>query len=349
MRRLSLAAGGVLALAGSALADPLTLTPIGTYANGIYDGGGTEIAAYDPLTMRVFLVNGTTGNVEASPKQDPGRIVFFETTGTCKHLNDVAAGALPDMIAFSPDGLRALTANEGEPNDADTNDPEGSVTIVDLGSGVRLFGPGATVTDIIPLGTKDHSLPGNGLDPSNQDGGIHIANWPQQAFYLPDAIASYTVGNVVFDSGDQFEQIVAALQPAYFNGTNTSDTGFDSRSDDKGPEPEGVALAEIDGRWYALIGVERQGDVMPFDSLTVGIEDPIEEPRTEPANLPPRTQARLDIVDVRGHLVETLLDGMYEPGEYRLAWSAADAPAGVYLTVLRTDALTLVRRLTQVT
>jgi hypothetical protein len=49
----------------------------------------------------------------------------------------------------------------------------------------------ARVTDILPLGTKDHSSPGNGLDPSDRDEGIAIAEWRVLGLYLPDAIASY--------------------------------------------------------------------------------------------------------------------------------------------------------------
>ncbi|TYA74537.1 choice-of-anchor I domain-containing protein [Seonamhaeicola marinus] len=72
--------------------------------------------------------------VEADSKQDPGKVVFFDLDGN--FLKEVTAGALPDMITFTPDGKKLLVANEGEPSDDYTNDPEGSITVVDLTSGV---------------------------------------------------------------------------------------------------------------------------------------------------------------------------------------------------------------------
>ena len=46
-------------------------------------------------------------------------------------------------------------------------------------------------------------------------------------------------GQLVFDSGDALELITADVYPSNFNASNTSNT-FDDRSDDKGPEREGV-------------------------------------------------------------------------------------------------------------
>ena len=39
---------------------------------------------------------------------------------------------------------------------------------------------------------------------------------------------------------------------------------MDSRSDDKGPEPEGIAVGEVDGELYAFVGLERVGGIMMF-------------------------------------------------------------------------------------
>lgn len=71
-------------------------------------------------------------------------------------------------------------------------------------------------------------------------------------------------GEQVWDSGDAFERIVAEAAPEFFN-SNHSESSFDGRSDDKGPEPEGLVLGEIDGRTYAFVGFERVGGIAVFD------------------------------------------------------------------------------------
>lgn len=81
-------------------------------------------------------------------------------------------------------------------------------------------------------------------------------------------------GKLVFDSGDDFEQIVAL---ANTNAFNTSYTGnaVDSRSTSKGPEPEGVAIGKAYGRTYAFIAFERVGGIVTYD-----VSDP-KKPRFE--------------------------------------------------------------------
>lgn len=74
-----------------------------------------------------------------------------------------------------------------------------------------------------------------------------------------------TDGNVVFDSGDQIEKKISELLPGFQNSDLTASPGPDTRSDNKGPEPEGLAIAEIDGRSYAFVGLERIGGVMMYD------------------------------------------------------------------------------------
>ena len=73
-----------------------------------------------------------------------------------------------------------------------------------------------------------------------------------------------TSGELVGDSGDQLEQWTAQAYPAFFNSNNDEDN-FDNRSDNKGPEPEGVAIATIGMNRYAFVGLERIGGVAVFD------------------------------------------------------------------------------------
>jgi DNA-binding beta-propeller fold protein YncE len=50
----------------------------------------------------------------------------------------------------------------------------------------------ATITKITPLGFKDYSLPGNGIDPSDKDSKIEFANYAKvYGIYMPDALAFF--------------------------------------------------------------------------------------------------------------------------------------------------------------
>ena len=353
----------------------------------------------------------------ASPNADEtlnGTVVFFDTNGT--FLKQVTVGALPDMITFSPDGTKVMTANEGQPNVDYSIDPEGSVSIIDISGGIAtlsqsnvttllftayntqeatLIASGVrklkltstlsqdfepeyitisadsqkawitlqennaiaeinlsnnTISDIWALGTKDISLPGNGFDVSDNNGQVLIANWPIQAYFIPDAVASYSIagttylvtanegdekeygsftervtvgagtytldatnfpnasvlkqnnnlgrfrvtnlnGNtdadaefetihcvgtrsfsifntttkqIVFDSGDDFERYTAANLPTLFNADHESNTPK-GRSRAKGPEPEGVTIAQIATETFAFVSLERVGGVMVYN------------------------------------------------------------------------------------
>lgn len=72
---------------------------------------------------------------------------------------------------------------------------------------------------------------------------------------------------LVWDSGDKFEQYIAEHHPEIFN-FNHEEAGLDNRSDNKGPEPEGVTLGKIGKKTFAFIGLERVGGVMVYDVTT---------------------------------------------------------------------------------
>jgi len=145
---------------------------IGTYNA---DGGVAEISAYDPSSKRMFVTNGPDNSLRivnlanpASPvqissismasygsditsvacnkkgtiavaildsngKTNPSSIVFLDINGN--FISKVKVGANADHVIFTPNGNKVLVANEGEPNNGYTIDPEGSVSIIDVSGG----------------------------------------------------------------------------------------------------------------------------------------------------------------------------------------------------------------------
>ena len=118
--------------------------------------------------------------IEADPKTDNGFVALYQADDLTL-LGSTEVGPQPDMITFTPDGMTVLTANEGEPSDDYSVDPEGSISIInvtDTGSpvvthadfagfnaadlreaGVRIYGPGASAAQDLEPETRQGSLP----------------------------------------------------------------------------------------------------------------------------------------------------------------------------------------------
>ncbi|MDP2566663.1 choice-of-anchor I family protein [Pseudoalteromonas marina] len=71
-------------------------------------------------------------------------------------------------------------------------------------------------------------------------------------------------GLVVFDSGDDIGRITASVHGEAFNNNEDENKG-DTRSDDKGAEPEALTIGTIGERTFAFIGLERMGGIMIYD------------------------------------------------------------------------------------
>jgi len=193
----SVAVSAVL-LAPSALAgDPqISLSYLASTPRVGFDVAGAEIVAFDAASKRAFVVNGfanaidvfdlsnpaapvaagsfsllpygggvqsvAIGNgkvacaISAAVKTDPGVVVFFDLD--LNFIASVTVGALPDMVTFTPDGTKAITANEGEPSDDYAIDPEGSISIIDVS------GKSITQASVTTLGFN--GLPAGVIDPS---------------------------------------------------------------------------------------------------------------------------------------------------------------------------------------
>jgi Ca2+-binding RTX toxin-like protein len=291
--------------------EPGTIDPEGSISIIDLSGGVNNLTQANVATVDFSSFNG----LEAQLRADGVRIFPDKTA---------AQDLEPEYIAVAPDGQTAYV----------TLQENNTVAVVNIAN--------ATVTGLQPLGLKDHSLVGNGLDASDRDNAINIQTWPVFGMYMPDAIATFSAngqtyyvtanegddrgenvsvrnltldptvfpdaatlkldqnlgrlnvssidgdtdgdgdydklyaygtrsfsvwdsqGNLVYDSGDDFEQITAQLFPANFNASNDNNS-FDNRSDNKGPEPEGIVVGQVGDRTYGFIGLERIGGVMVYD------------------------------------------------------------------------------------
>jgi hypothetical protein len=72
----------------------------------------------------------------AADPQENGRVVFYDADDRSP-LTTIEAGAVPDMVAFTPDGKTVLTADAGEPSEDYTIDPPGTVSLIDISGGIH--------------------------------------------------------------------------------------------------------------------------------------------------------------------------------------------------------------------
>ncbi|MFM2196989.1 MAG: Trifunctional nucleotide phosphoesterase protein YfkN precursor [Verrucomicrobiota bacterium] len=169
--------------------------------------------------------------------------------------NPVFGLYMPDAIASFQVGGQTyyVTANEGDDRDDFLATPE---VIRVNGSSYDLddttFPDEATLKSNARIGRLNVSN-SPGLRGNNDgDGDIdRILTYGARSFSILDSN-----GVQVFDSGDMIEVIIATQFPSLFD---------DTRSDNKGPEPEGITVAKIGARTFAFVGLERSHMTLAFD------------------------------------------------------------------------------------
>ena len=324
------------------LPDYVTFSPDGRYVVSADEGEPDDEYETDPAS-RISVVDVADGVSDATV-----RVAGFERFDEQREElvesgvrlfgpgSSVAEDLEPEGVAVGRDSTTAwITLQENN-----------ALAIVDLET--------ATVTEIVPLGYKDHSVPGNGLD-AVDDGEIAVR--PESVFgmYQPDDVDTFTSrgetyvvtsaegdareyeglteatdidgaegevvtvgtlreadrladpdavperldelevtayppyvdgqpetyeelyafggrsfaiwdadGELVFESGNEFERRIARHYPDQFNADN-DENGLDEESAASGPEPEGVAVGRVGGAQYAFIGVEEMGGVMVYE------------------------------------------------------------------------------------
>jgi hypothetical protein len=138
-------------------------------ANSLNNITTIDLSAYGTPTS-VAAQNGIIAvSVPNAIEQNLGQVVFIDNV-TNTVISSVTVGALPDMLIFTPDGTKVLVANEGEPSNDYLVDPEGSVSIIDISSGltsatVQTAGFGAFTVGML----TDVRIFGNGTTNVAQD------------------------------------------------------------------------------------------------------------------------------------------------------------------------------------
>ena len=201
---------------------------------------------------------------------------------------------MPDTIASFQwkDANFLVTANEGDAREyffdtlntdgvqdedlcnaaggQDFDEDDGCLSYTEETQGRRLdYSPGSNLETIAGDDPRDFdftAFPLGRLTVTNVLGDSDN-NGEYEALYAYGA-RSFTIwdtnGLVVFDSGDDFERITASIHGNAFNNNNDENEG-DSRSANKGPEPEALTVGQVGDKTYAFIGMERLGGIFVYD------------------------------------------------------------------------------------
>lgn len=334
----------------------------GLFLKQVKVGMMPDMITFNNAGTKVFTAN--EGEPNASYTLDPdGSVSIVDISGGIAALSQTNVAHVTFTVyngqetALKAQGIRiyglgASASKDFEPEyiSIAKDDSKAWVTLQENNAIVEINLSNNAINYIKSLGSKNHNNLNKGFDVSNITKGVNIANFPVKGLYLPDAIASYSVGginylvtanegdsrdypgffteekrvsallldpikfpnaadlqnnyvlgrlnatdklgdtdndgdidsiyvyggrsfsiwnantgNLVYDSGDQMELITSTNSfSVMFNASNTTIVKKD-RSDDKGPEPEGVAIGAIGTNTFAFIAVERIGGIMVYD------------------------------------------------------------------------------------
>ncbi|WP_157930700.1 choice-of-anchor I family protein [Glycomyces xiaoerkulensis] len=217
-------------------------------AIAVLDVDAAEITAIHPLGVKDHLLEGN--ELDASNRDDAIDIAPWPVYGYY----------LPDGFDLHTAGGETylVTANEGDARDWDAYSEEARVADLELCADADRFAG----MDLAELQAEEHL---GRLKVTTSAGLTESGCYDELYSYGGRSFSIWTAdGELVFDSGSDFERIIAETHPDHFNADN-DENEFDSRSDDKGPEPEDVAVGAVGDRTYAFIGLERQGGIMIYD------------------------------------------------------------------------------------
>lgn len=286
--------------------ETITLQKLGTYDTN--KEAGSEIVAYDSITKRLYITNGADKTLDivdvanpssptliksvtistygadlqsvavkngkvavavgsASKSTEVGKVVIFDTNG--ENATSIAVGFLPDMVTFNEDGTKILVANEGEPSGDYTNDPKGSIGIIDIATSsyVDIDFSNATLSNAndgtpVRLGGTPSNDKAKDIEPEY----ITVkGNFAYIALQENNALAKVNL------TTNQLEFVKSLGAKSYENGSgNTIDIEEEGDIDMKNYPglfalfmPDSIASYSVDGKTYLVTANEGDGREYP--------------------------------------------------------------------------------------
>ncbi|MCF0216135.1 MAG: alkaline phosphatase [Fibrobacteraceae bacterium] len=172
----------------------------------------------------------------------------------------------PDGVAFfERDGVPyIITANEGASIDyKGWTDETTPLKLFEQGRLEETAFSGKTLTSIQNLGVSKLET-----CPENMRGKCpFVYGFGSRSI----SIFNGATGELVWDSGDKLERLMAKVTPEYFNwNSKKKKNKVDARSESMGCEPENVAVGKVGNRIFAFVGLERGNGIAVFDVTSTG-------------------------------------------------------------------------------
>ena len=122
------------------------------------------------------------------------RFNMFSRNGGSLYFDDVTVSTISkDVRVFGPNATVEMDL-EPEYITVDQNNAFAYVSCQENNAIIKVNLSTGEAEEIMPLGFKDWSLPGNTLDASDKDGVINMRNYPVKGMYMPDAIDGHVIG-----------------------------------------------------------------------------------------------------------------------------------------------------------
>ncbi|MCK5769861.1 choice-of-anchor I family protein [Algiphilus sp.] len=198
----------------------------GTFLSAVQVGALPDMVTFSP--DGAFAITANEGEPSGDYTNDPeGSVSIIAMSGGAGALTDASVTAVTfeafndggdragelDARVRTPRPFGASVAQDLEPEYIAVSDDSATAwaSLQENSGFVEIDLATATITAIWGTGTKDHAIPGNELDASDDDDAIRITNWPVRGLLMPDSMASYGVNGKTFlvtaNEGDGREYI----------------------------------------------------------------------------------------------------------------------------------------------